>query len=105
MMGMGLGMVIHRRVVVRLFMVRRLRMVILLVMDRIMRLRMVHWFLVVVVKGLLNVMDRGNKYFFLHHSLHHGHRFAIVGVLDVTIVIIVLIVVVVIVNHRYSGSY
>ena len=47
MMGMGLGMVIHRRVVVRLFMVRRLRMVILLVMDRIMRLRMVHWFLMV----------------------------------------------------------
>ena len=46
-MGMGLGMVIHRRVVVRLFMVRRLRMVILLVMDRIMRLRMVHWFLMV----------------------------------------------------------
>ena len=46
-MGMGLGMVIHRRVVVRLFMVRRLWVVILLVMDRIMRLRMVHWFLMV----------------------------------------------------------
>ena len=46
-MGMGLGMVIYRRVVVRLFMVRRLWVVILLVMDRIMRLRMVHWFLMV----------------------------------------------------------
>ena len=65
--------------------------------------RIIHSDHFIMVEGLLNVMNRGNKYFFLHHSLHHGHRLAIVGILDVTIVIIVLIVVVVIVNHRYSS--
>ena len=65
--------------------------------------RIVHCDHFIVVERLLNVVDCRNK-LFLHHRLHHRHRFAIVGVLGIVFVVIVLVLVVVVIHHGHSSS-
>ena len=64
--------------------------------------RIIHGDHFVMMERLLNVMDRWYN-LLLHHSLHHCHRFAIVGILDEVIVVIVLVVILVIIYDGYSS--
>ena len=67
--------------------------------------RIIHCDHLVMMERLLNVMDWWHQWYnlLLDHSLHHCHRFAIVGILDEVVVIIVLVVVFIIIDNGYCS--